>query len=43
MFLTPELQPVFGGTYWPGPSALDGPVMRDQIGFLEILEKMSTV
>ena len=43
MFLTADLEPVFGGTYWPGPNALDGPAMKDQIGFVEILEKIAKV
>ncbi|RPA99950.1 hypothetical protein L873DRAFT_1681898 [Choiromyces venosus 120613-1] len=41
VFLTPDLQPVFGGTYWPGPSAVGG--MKDQLGFLEVLEKIANV
>jgi uncharacterized protein YyaL (SSP411 family) len=41
VFLTPDLQPVFGGTYWPGPSAVGG--MKDQLGFLEVLEKIVKV
>lgn len=38
VFLTPDLEPVFGGTYWPGPRAAGA--MKDQIGFVEILEKI---
>lgn len=45
VFLTPDLEPVFGGTYWPGPNASslpriggEGPIM-----FVEILEKMRDV
>lgn len=39
VFLTPDLQPLFGGTYWPGPeSATTG--HPDGLGFLQILEKM---
>lgn len=45
VFLTPDLEPVFGGTYWPGPHSTspshmggDGP-----IGFVEILEKLRDV
>ncbi|PUU80950.1 Six-hairpin glycosidase-like protein [Tuber borchii] len=41
VFLTPDLQPVFGGTYWPGPSAVGG--MKDQLGFLEVLGKIANV
>jgi uncharacterized protein YyaL (SSP411 family) len=45
VFLTPDLEPVFGGTYWAGPHSTspshiggDGP-----IGFVEILEKLRDV
>ncbi|KAJ9297304.1 hypothetical protein DTO271G3_4597 [Paecilomyces variotii] len=46
VFLTPDLEPVFGGTYWPGPNSsslpprgsVDGP-----IGFVDILEKLRDV
>ena len=41
VFLTPDLQPVFGGTYWPGPGS--SMLTREGIGFLEILEKMRDV
>ncbi|KAJ5578099.1 uncharacterized protein N7459_007063 [Penicillium hispanicum] len=42
VFLTPNLEPVFGGTYWPGPNSttLLGP---ETTGFVEILEKLSDV
>ncbi|KAL4809397.1 hypothetical protein BDV18DRAFT_79942 [Aspergillus unguis] len=42
VFLTPDLEPVFGGTYWPGPSSasLYGP---DTVSFIEILEKLRDV
>ncbi|KAJ5166819.1 uncharacterized protein N7482_005600 [Penicillium canariense] len=42
VFLTPELEPVFGGTYWPGPNSTtsQGP---GTTGFVEILEKLSDV
>lgn len=45
VFLTPDLEPVFGGTYWPGPhsstlSALGG---EGQVTFIEILEKLRDV
>ncbi|KAF3902035.1 hypothetical protein AA313_de0206679 [Arthrobotrys entomopaga] len=40
VFLTPDLEPVFGGTYWPGPNAMDGPSMKGHIGFVEVLEKI---
>ncbi|KAF8468349.1 hypothetical protein BDZ91DRAFT_812087 [Kalaharituber pfeilii] len=36
VFLTPDLEPIFGGTYWPGPNAVASP----HIGFLEVLEKI---
>ncbi|QSS60462.1 DUF255 domain-containing protein [Histoplasma capsulatum] len=45
VFLTPDLEPVFGGTYWPGPhssasSTLGG---EGQVTFIEILEKLRDV
>jgi len=42
VFLTPNLEPVFGGTYWQGPNShtFMGP---DAIGFVEILEKLRDV
>ncbi|MCJ1376893.1 hypothetical protein MMC20_008138, partial [Loxospora ochrophaea] len=47
VFLTPDLEPVFGGTYWPGPTsskmAMGGTIMEETVGFLEILEKMQDV
>lgn len=46
VFITPELEPVFGGTYWPGPNssmAAVGTSMADTVGFLDILQKMKQV
>lgn len=46
VFVTPDLEPVFGGTYWPGPNksmAAVGTPVADTIGFMEILEKMKAV
>lgn len=42
VFLTPDLEPVFGGTYWPGPnsSTLHG---NDTLGFVEVLDKLREV
>jgi uncharacterized protein YyaL (SSP411 family) len=42
VFITPDLQPVFGGTYWPGPTSNTTP-FDDQVDFLGILDKLSTV
>ena len=42
VFVTPELEPVFGGTYWPGPNT-HTPSYEDQVDFLGILNKLSTV
>ncbi|KAJ8115685.1 hypothetical protein OPT61_g2717 [Boeremia exigua] len=39
-FITPDLQPIFGGTYWPGPGSTMG---GDHIGFVGILEKIRDV
>lgn len=49
VFLTPDLEPVFGGTYWPSPGTeLIGPdgeeIPEDErIDFLVILQKMKEV
>ncbi|EXJ60866.1 hypothetical protein A1O7_05019 [Cladophialophora yegresii CBS 114405] len=48
VFLTPELKPVFGGTYWPGPTPttnLKQAVPHDEapVTFIEILSKMKEV
>jgi uncharacterized protein YyaL (SSP411 family) len=42
VFMTPDLEPVFGGTYWPGPRSNTTP-FEDQVDFLGILDKLSTV
>ncbi|TVY30147.1 Spermatogenesis-associated protein [Lachnellula hyalina] len=42
VFVTPDLEPVFGGTYWPGPTSSTTP-FEDQVDFLAILNKLSTV
>lgn len=42
VFVTPDLEPVFGGTYWPGPSNSMTSV-GETVGFIEILKKMKTV
>ena len=43
LFLTPDLEPVFGGTYWPGPENSMTASMSDTISFLDILQKMRNV
>jgi uncharacterized protein YyaL (SSP411 family) len=44
VFVTPTLEPVFGGTYWPGPaSSTPSLALEDQLDFLDILKKLSTV
>jgi uncharacterized protein YyaL (SSP411 family) len=46
VFVTPDLEPVFGGTYWPGPNnsmTAVGTAVAETVGFMEILEKMKTV
>ncbi|KKA26459.1 hypothetical protein TD95_000128 [Thielaviopsis punctulata] len=41
VFLTPELQPVFGGTYWPAPANDRASSTDDQVAdFLEILHML---
>ncbi|OWP02677.1 hypothetical protein B2J93_6642 [Marssonina coronariae] len=41
VFVTPDLEPVFGGTYWPGPAS--HAAAGDPVDFLTILAKLSTV
>lgn len=46
VFVTPDLEPVFGGTYWPGPNASitgSGTALAGTVGFMDILEKMRAV
>ncbi|KAL8387510.1 hypothetical protein RB595_009856 [Gaeumannomyces hyphopodioides] len=53
MFLTPGLEPVFGGTYWPGPTRGDSAVGsyaesldgedEERLDFLAILKKLQKV
>ena len=44
VFLTPDLKPVFGGTYFPGlKSPTAATLGGDTIGFAEILQKMRDV
>lgn len=40
-FITPDLEPIFGGTYWPGPGSTMG--MAEQVSFVGILEKIRDV
>jgi hypothetical protein len=41
VFLTPDLEPLFGGTYWPGPESATQ--MAGHPGFIDILAKMRDV
>ncbi|CAN8100496.1 unnamed protein product [Discula destructiva] len=49
VFLTPELEPVFGGTYWPSPGTelvgVDGEEVSEdeRLDFLVILQKMRDI
>lgn len=46
VFLTPDLEPVFGGTYWPGPNSsmtAVGTAVAETVGFIDILGKMKNV
>lgn len=48
VFLTPDLKPIFGGTYWPGPaSTTTAPAQLDPeekpLNFLDVLRKMIDV
>jgi uncharacterized protein YyaL (SSP411 family) len=44
VFLTPDLEPIFGGTYWPGPGASSqstrAPADEIPMNFLDIVKKM---
>ena len=40
MFLTPDLEPVFGGTYFPGPGSSHD---TGQVPFIELLEKLRDI
>lgn len=46
VFITPDLEPVFGGTYWPGPNnsmTAVSTAVAGTVGFVDILEKMRDV
>lgn len=48
VFLTPDLKPVFGGTYWPGPAPTTNlqqatPHDEGPVTFIDILKKMQEV
>ena len=42
VFITPDLEPVFGGTYWPGPDAA-AVTQGAHPGFLGVLERVRTL
>lgn len=42
VFVTPDLEPLFGGTYWPGPSNHSTSSYDTYVDFLGILNKLST-
>ncbi len=44
VFVTPTLEPLFGGTYWPGPqSHTRQRPLEEQVNFLDILNKLAKV
>ena len=43
VFLTPNLEPVFGGTYWPGPNAPTLLSQRGQPSFMGILRRFASI
>lgn len=46
IFVTPELEPVFGGTYWPGPNAArraHDENAEDALDFLTIVKKVRDI
>ncbi|KAF2865584.1 hypothetical protein BDV95DRAFT_612461 [Massariosphaeria phaeospora] len=40
-FITPDLGPIFGGTYWPGPGSTMS--LGNHVGFVDILQKIRDV
>lgn len=42
VFLTPDLEPVFGGTYWPGPNSTS-PMAAETASFLDVVEKLRDI
>ena len=42
VFITPDLDPVFGGTYWPGPNSTSLPRLaaEETLTFTDVLEKV---
>ncbi|OAQ99163.1 hypothetical protein LLEC1_01239 [Akanthomyces lecanii] len=46
VFVTPELEPIFGGTYWPGPNAArraNDENAEDALDFLTIVKKVRDI
>ena len=43
VFLTPDLEPVFGGTYFPGPQTVEKGILAERATFVDILERLKTV
>lgn len=43
VFVTPDLEPVFGGTYWPGPENSMTASVSDTVGFVDIIRTMRDV
>ena len=44
VFLTPDLEPIFGGTYWPGPSTGKSAIASGNgVTFVDILHKIADV
>ncbi|KAF2280409.1 uncharacterized protein EI97DRAFT_430139 [Westerdykella ornata] len=41
VFITPDLEPIFGGTYWPGPGSTMA--AGDHVGFVGILKKLRDI
>lgn len=41
VFVTPDLEPVFGGTYWPGPKSERAPAGAGGPSFEQILQKVA--
>ena len=43
VFITPDLEPVFGGTYFAGPNSVTSTANVEQVGIIDLLKKLRNV
>ena len=43
VFVTPDIEPVFGGIYWPGPDHSMTTSVDDFVGFVDIVKQIRDV